>query len=63
MKATNNVRNKVDLTVFIINFLEIYLSDLEELKEHFDITLNKYICAKIIIYKKKKSLKRGTKYI
>lgn len=55
-EVTNDVRNKGDLTVFIINFLEIYLSGLDELKEHFDITLNKYNRAKTIIYKKKKEV-------
>lgn len=31
--STNDIRNKGDLTVFIIRFLEIYLSGLEELQE------------------------------
>ena len=30
-KMTNDIRNKSDLTPFIIHFLEIYLSGLEEL--------------------------------
>lgn len=41
-KMTNDIRNKSDLTVFIIYFLEIYLSGLKELKEHIESTLNKY---------------------
>ena len=41
-KMTNDIRNKSDLTVFIIYFLEIYLSGLKELKDHIESTLNKY---------------------
>ena len=41
-KMTNDIRNKSDLTVFIIYFLEIYLFGLKELKEHIESTLNKY---------------------
>lgn len=37
-KQTNDVRNKSDLTIFIIEFLEIYLQGLEELKESLEIT-------------------------
>lgn len=39
---TNDIRNKADLTVFIINFLEIYLSGLEESKEQIESTINTY---------------------
>lgn len=39
---TNDVRNKGNLTVFIICFLEIYLSGLEELKERIDDTIDTY---------------------
>lgn len=41
-KITNDIRNKSDLTIFIICFLEIYLSGLIELKEHIESTLNAY---------------------
>ena len=39
---TNDIRNKSDLTVFIIYFLEIYLSGLQELKEKIEDTINVY---------------------
>lgn len=39
---TNDIRNKSDLTVFIICFLEIYLSGLQELKEKIEDTINVY---------------------
>lgn len=39
---TNDIRNKGDLTVFIITFLEIYLSGLEELKEQIENTIEIY---------------------
>lgn len=39
---TNDIRNKGDLTVFIIYFLEIYLSGLEELKDRIESTINTY---------------------
>lgn len=41
-KLTNDIRNKGDLTVFIIYFLEIYLSGLEELKERIETTIDTY---------------------
>lgn len=47
---TNDIRNKSDLTIFIISFLEIYLSGLKELKEHIELTLNKYNYIKRKIY-------------
>ncbi len=37
-KMTNDIRNKSDLTPFIIHFLEIYLSGLEELKDYLAST-------------------------
>ena len=40
--VTNDIRNKGDLTVFIINFLEIYLSGLVELKENIESTIGTY---------------------
>ena len=39
---TSDIRNKSDLTVFIIYFLEIYLSGLQELKEKIEDTINVY---------------------
>lgn len=39
---TNDIRNKGDLTVFIIYFLEIYLSGLEELKDQIENTMSTY---------------------
>lgn len=39
---TNDIRNKGDLTVFIIYFLEIYLSGLEELKDQIENTISTY---------------------
>lgn len=55
-KMTNDIRNKSDLTVFIIYFLEIYLSGLMELKEHIESTLNvyTYVKEKIIQFLDKK---------
>ena len=41
-KLTNDIRNKSDLTVFIINFLEIYLLGLQELKRTITDTSIKY---------------------
>ena len=51
-EITNDIRNKGDLTVFIISVLEIYLSGLLELKDHIDATLNKYERIKDILYQK-----------
>lgn len=42
-KLTSDVRNKADLTVFIIMFLEIYLNGLKELKENIDETIDYYL--------------------
>lgn len=39
---TSDIRNKSDLTIFIIYFLEIYLSGLQELKEKIEDTINVY---------------------
>lgn len=41
-ELTNDIRNKGDLTVFIIYILEIYLSGLEELKVKIENTVNTY---------------------
>lgn len=41
-KLTNDIRNKGDLTVFIINFLEIYLLGLQELKRTIIDTSTQY---------------------
>lgn len=41
-ELTNDIRNKGDLTIFIIYFLEIFLSGLEELKEKIESTIDKY---------------------
>lgn len=41
-EVTNDIRNKSDLTVFVINFLEIYLSGLEELKYKLQTTIKTY---------------------
>lgn len=43
---TNDIRNKSDLTVFIIQFLEIYLSGLYELKESMNSTIDIYLSLK-----------------
>ncbi len=45
-ELTNDVRNKSDLTVFIIRFLEIYLSGLKELKESIEYTMDIYVSLK-----------------
>lgn len=49
---TNDIRNKGDLTVFIINFLEIYLSGLQELKSRIEnlVEIYNYTLQKINIY-------------
>lgn len=39
---TNDIRNKSDLTIFIIYFLEIYLSGLQELKDKIEETIGVY---------------------
>ena len=41
-ELANDVRNKSDLTPFILSFLEIYLSGLRELQEYIESTLYRY---------------------
>lgn len=41
-EMTNDIRNKADLTIFIIHFLEIYLSGLKELQENIQMTMFTY---------------------
>ena len=48
---SSDIRNKGDLTVFIIMFLEIYLSGLEELKENIDEIIDNYIYNKGLLKK------------
>lgn len=50
-EITNDVRNKSDLTVFIISFLEIYLNGLEKLKFKLESTIEIYTQTKYLIYK------------
>lgn len=39
---TNDIRNKSDITIFIIDFLEIYLDGLKELDEKININIHQY---------------------
>lgn len=48
-KHTNDIRNKADLTIFIIGFLEIYVAGLEELQEKVTHIFQQYIRLKTMI--------------
>ena len=51
-EITNDIRNKGDLTFFIISVLEIYLSGLLELKDHIDAAFNRYERISDILHQK-----------
>ena len=51
-EITNDIRNKGDLTFFIISILEIYLSGLLELKDHIDAAFNRYERISDILHQK-----------
>ena len=50
-KLTSDIRNKADLTIFIIMFLEIYLDGLKKLKDNIDETINHYLQNKKLLNK------------